>query len=323
MPPFIHREQPAAYWKGLHNRQKQLRLCDQQHHREKLARFKADYKRKCDENIKKAEERYKLKLAAQVQEFKEKEAAYQRYIANLEADLARYKGRGEKPPKATNKKRNKPGERKKPKGKPKGVGGGRSLHEELTPVEDFIEPTIEQRTCPICGDIAKDTGLTVDSDEVDWQYKVVRRRIRRKKCKHSCNCPGTPTIVTAEHDRKAMRHSKYSDAFWIRVLVRKFYLQIPLSITISELECAKLKHVQETTLIGGIKSMHTLIKPLVDATIFHCKNGSQHGSDESRLSLFQRFVDDDGKHNGYLWQHHSIDTVVFDFVRRRTGVYLA
>ena len=38
--------------------------------------------------------------------------------------------------------------------------------------------------------------------------------------------------------------------------------------------------------------------------------------------MFQRFDDDDGKHNGYFWQHHSIDTVVFDFVRRRTSKYL-
>ena len=245
------------------------------------------------------------------------------YIAKLEADLAHYKGRGEKRPRAANKRPDKSGRGKKGKDKPKGAGGGRGLHKELRLVEEFIWPSLEQRTCPLCGEVAEDTGLTADSDEVDWRYEVVRRRIRRKKCKHSCGCRGTPKIVTAAHTGKALRHSKYSDGFWIYVLLRKFHLQIPFLITIGELESFGLKNVKETTLIGGLKSIYALAKPLLEAIIMQCKTASLHGSGDSRLSLFMHFDDDDGKHDGYLWQHNSMDTVVFDFVRRRSGDYLA
>ena len=315
-------KQPATYWEGLFKRQKQLRIWDQQRHREKLAGVKADYKRKYENKLNDFKRHSDEKLAAQLQEFKEKEAAYRRHIAELEADLARYKGRGEKAPKASHKKWNKGRSRKRPQGKPHGAGGGRSLHEELRPVDEFINPTLEQRRCSLCGEIAEKTVLTADSDEVDWRYKVIRRRIRRRKCIHRCSCPGTPRFVVADHPLKAMGHSKYSDAFWIQVLVRKFYLQIPLSITIAELASAGLKNVKETTLIGGIKTIYGLIRPLIEAIVLQCKSGSQHGSDESRLSLFQRFGEDGGKHSGYLWQHHSIDTVVFEFVKRRSAEYL-
>ena len=84
----------------MFNRQKQLRIWDQQRHREKLADVKADYTRKYENKLNDFKRHSDEKLAAQLQEFKEKEAAYRRHIAELEADLARYKGRGEKAPKA-------------------------------------------------------------------------------------------------------------------------------------------------------------------------------------------------------------------------------
>ena len=155
-------KQPATYWEGLFKRQKQLRIWDQQRHREKLAGVKADYKRKYENKLNDFKRHSDEKLAAQLQEFKEKEAAYRRHIAELEADLARYKGRGEKAPKASHKKWNKGRSRKRPQGKPHGAGGGRSLHEELRPVDEFINPTLEQRRCSLCGEIAEKTVLTAD-----------------------------------------------------------------------------------------------------------------------------------------------------------------
>ena len=86
---------------------------------------------------------------------------------------------------------NKGGPRKRPQGKPHGTRGGRSLDEELRSVDEFINPTLEQRRCSLWGEIAEETVLTADSDQADWRYKVIRRRIRRRKCIHRWNCPGT------------------------------------------------------------------------------------------------------------------------------------
>ena len=87
-----HFEQPVGYWKGLYNRQKQLRIWDRQRHREELANLRLNYKHKCESKLGEFERHCNLKIVAKAEDFREKEAVYQRHIAKLEADLSRYSG---------------------------------------------------------------------------------------------------------------------------------------------------------------------------------------------------------------------------------------
>jgi len=310
-----------AYWQALQRQQKRGREKDRIRHREDLARIR----QRAKEQREAATQRLKLQHQDKIDKITkiriEREAAYQQRIQELERELDRCKGRPEKQPKAKNPRKPKTAT-DKPKGKPKGSTSGRKPHEELPPQIVTITLDEMQRRCPCCSEIAQEMPLCASSEQVDWEVKLVRKRTLRQTYKHSCTCPDRPAMFAAPPPPpQAMTQSKYSDRFWIQVLMRKFYLQIPLTVTAKELAASGLKGVNEGTLLAGLGRMVAFLMPLVNAIKTCCQESPLTGSDESRLSCFGASVDE--VHNGYLWQHQCTLAVYFDFVMRRSGDYLA
>jgi transposase len=309
-----------AWWQALHRVQKRGRENDRRRHVEQLERTRQRATQQRQRAIERLTAQHEAKLCKIKEVNAERETAYQQRIRELEAELSRCKGRQEKTPNAQNP-RTSSGKTGKPKGKPKGSESGRTHHEELPAEIVYVELDEHQRRCPCCGKYAEELPFTADNEQVEWEVKLTRKRIRRRKYRTTCNCPNNPTFITASEPPRAMPGSKYSDGFWLHVLVRKFHLQIPLMVTIKELAASGLKDVKESTLLAGISRMIVLLMPIVDAIKNCCQGADLVGSDESRLSCFNASSDD--MHNGYIWQHQCKAAVYFDFMMRRTGEYVA
>ena len=95
--------------------------------------------------------------------------------------------------------------------------------------------TEAERTCPICGKIRRATGLTEESEEVEWQVRLVRHRHVRHRYGPSCECPCGRGIRSAPKPAKLIPKGLFAVSFWVEVLLKKFQWAQPLHRTVQEL----------------------------------------------------------------------------------------
>ena len=76
-----------------------------------------------------------------------------------------------------------------------------NLPQETTP-HTLLEA---ERTCSICGKIRPETGLTEESEEIEWKVCLVRKRHVRHRYGPSCDCPSGRGIVTAPKPAKLIQ----------------------------------------------------------------------------------------------------------------------
>ncbi len=90
-------------------------------------------------------------------------------------------------------------------------------------------------SCPTCStDAAEplaDMGETDDSEQVEIEFTVYRRRIRRRRYRKTCNCPGQQTL-TAPKPPKLIPKSRYGNSLWVHLLLEKFHTGRPINRTI-------------------------------------------------------------------------------------------
>jgi hypothetical protein len=89
-----------------------------------------------------------------------------------------------------------PGQRKR--GQQLGAQGhGRHLHPQLPTEVWEREMPAGERCCPHCGLPYRDMGGAEESEEIDWQVRLVRRVHRRHRYVRTCSCATAPAIITA------------------------------------------------------------------------------------------------------------------------------
>ena len=67
---------------------------------------------------------------------------------------------------------------------------------------------------------------TEDSEEIDWQVRLVRRVHKRKRYVRDCDCTQVPGIVAAPKPAKLIPKGLFSTGFWTRVLLEKFFITL-------------------------------------------------------------------------------------------------
>ena len=81
-------------------------------------------------------------------------------------------------------------------------------------------------TCGICGKIRPDSGLTEESEELEWEVNVVCHRHIRHRYGPSCDCPQGRGIVTAPKPAKLIPKGLFAVSFWtdsrLEMVRRKF-----------------------------------------------------------------------------------------------------
>jgi transposase len=96
-------------------------------------------------------------------------------------------------------------------------------------VEEYDLPE-SGKYCLTCGLPFKEMPDTEDSEVLETQeVRGYSRKIRRKKYKPGCKCPGNKGIITAPGPAKLIPHSRYGTSVWIHILIRKYRFQIPVA----------------------------------------------------------------------------------------------
>ena len=96
--------------------------------------------------------------------------------------------------------------------------------------------TEAERTCSLCGKIRPESGLTEESEEIEWKVCLVRHRHVRHRYGPGCDCPQGRGIRTAPKPAKLIPKGLFAVSFWVEVLLKKFEFQQPLQRTVRELK---------------------------------------------------------------------------------------
>lgn len=143
----------------------------------------------------------------------------------------------------------------------------------------------KERTCPICGKIRPEAGLTEESEEIEWKVCVVRHRHIRHRYGPSCQCPPGRGMVTAPKAAKLIPKGLFAASFWVQVLLKKFAFQQPLQRIVRELEAYELR-VSPGTLTGGLHKIGPMIQPLAGQFVLQARQGTHWHMDETGWPMF-------------------------------------
>ena len=212
----------------------------------------------------------------------------------------------------------------KKKGKRRNTQGyGRKQHTEPLPEQEIYHTLLDNDcNCPSCGAPRKSLNATEDSEEIDYQIKVVRIKHKRKVYKKTCECKNEPLFKTAPKPPRALPKGKYSDNLYLETVLSKYLYQIPTNVLISQLADQGLKGVNPSTLCNAIKRVDKFMQPLYEALIKRNKSASHWHDDESRLGVFIPRDDDKKSYNYAVFQHASLDSVVFELTPTREAKHL-
>ena len=116
-----------------------------------------------------------------------------------------------------------PKDGKRPRGQQSGKPGpGRCDLSHLPEVEETAELPADEQVGPHCGKPAAEMSDSEDSEVVEIEVRAYRRRIRRKRYRHTCDCPQRPQTLIAPAPAKLIPKGRYGVSVWVHVLLAKF-----------------------------------------------------------------------------------------------------
>jgi len=177
-----------------------------------------------------------------------------------------------------------PGKRRRGQ-QPGGKGPQRRRRLQLAEETTHHTLTEAERTCSRCGKLRPESGLTEESEEIEWKVCLVRHRHVRHRYGPRCDCPQGRGIVTAAKPAKLIPKGLFAVSFWVQVLLKKFEFQQPLHRTVRELKAHGLE-VSPGTLTGGLQKIKDLVQPLAGQFVLRSREGSHWQWDETRWPMF-------------------------------------
>jgi transposase len=191
---------------------------------------------------------------------------------------------------------------------PSRPGPARRDYSHLPVRETFLELPPAACVCERCGKPLVDLGDTEDSEQVEMEIAVFRRRLRRRRYRRTCDCPG-PQTRTAPQPPKLIPKGRYGLSLWIHLLLEKFHAQRPIQRTIEQLRWHGLE-LAPGTIANGLKCIEPLLAPIYTAVRERSAGCVYHQADETRWLVF---VEKEGKknHRWWLWVFAGEDSVVY------------
>jgi transposase len=200
------------------------------------------------------------------------------------------------------------GNKKKRGQQPGRRGPTRRDYSHLPLREEFINIPASQCACGVCGKPFVDMGQTEDSEQVEFELVLYRRRIRRRRYRQTCNCPGRRTH-TAPKPPKLLPKSRFGASVWVHLLLEKFLLGRPLQRTLEQLGLYEL-HPAAGTMTAGMQRIEPLLKPVYEALRDRNLQSAVSHADETRWLVFG---EKQGKNSyrWWLWVFAGEDSVVY------------
>ena len=187
-------------------------------------------------------------------------------------------------------------------------GPARRDYSHLPVREEFVELPPEECVCGRCGKPFADLGETEDSEQVEVEIVVYRRRIRRRRYRKTCSCPGQQTHTAAKL-AKLIPKSRYGSSLWVHLLLEKFHSGRPIQRTMEQLRLYGL-HLAAGTITDGLKRIESLLQPMYAALNERNVQSAFHHADETRWLVFG---EKPGKNSyrWWLWVFAGEDSVVY------------
>lgn len=200
---------------------------------------------------------------------------------------------------------------KRARGKQPGAQGfGRRIRSEI---EEVIEVQHDikqlQKCCPRCRAERPLLPFTEDSEEIDYQWRLVRIKHKRLKYGRTCKCKGVTPIVTAPVPAKIIPKGLFSTSFWTHVLIEKYLLQRPISKIALSLSLQGLR-ISDGSLSSGLKYLTKLFARLYNEIRLQSRSALHWSMDETHWRVFVDTVGKDN-HKWWLWVALTDDTMLF------------
>jgi transposase len=187
-------------------------------------------------------------------------------------------------------------------------GPARRDYSHLPLREEFIDIPPDPRACGRCGKPFVDLGQSEDSEQVEFELVIYRRRVHRRRYRQTCNCPG-PRTHTAPKPPKLIPKSRYGTSVWVHLLLEKFLLGRPLQRTIEQLGLYELP-AAAGTMTAGMQRIKPLLTPMDEALRDRNTRSAVSHADETRWLVFG---EKQGKNSyrWWLWVFAGEDSVVY------------
>lgn len=175
--------------------------------------------------------------------------------------------------------------------------------------EEVVDLPEEEKVCDGCGKPLSDLGQSEPSEQIEIEFTVFRRVIRRKRYRRTCDCAHQQRTVTAPLPPKLLPKSIYGASLWSYLLLEKFHLQRPTHRTLEQLQFQGLS-LAPGTVADGLQRIEPLFSGVYEAILARHQQSAYFHADETRWKVF---VEKTGK-AGYLWWlwlFASEDSVVY------------
>ena len=188
-------------------------------------------------------------------------------------------------------------------------GHGRRDYSHLPEEEEFVDVPPEERICPRCGKPFAEMSDTENSEQIEIEIRIYRRKTRRKRHRSTCKCYGCTRTVTAACPEKLIRKSRLGTSLWAHILLDKFASHRPTARLLEELKQHGLD-LAPGTVADGLRRLEPMFRPVDEALLARNRASSLCQADETRWAVF---VDQEGKigHRWWLWAFLGEDTVVY------------
>jgi transposase len=264
---------------------------------------------KCDKNYYKSlHEKKKDKLEEQKKEIEQLKAKIRYLQQKLYGRKTEKKNTSEKSTTSTD--QSSDNKQKRKRGQQPGVPGhGRRDYSHLPVVYEVSE--VDEAVCPKCGcPYHQDESLgTEDTEVIEIEIEVYRRRIHRKRGKKTCQCDGVPCIITAPGPAKLFKKHKFSVSVWVNIFLEKYLYQRPINRYLDVLKDLDFDPPAGT--IGdNLKKAAPLFEELYAEIIKKNLSEKYMHADETRWLVFT-LIEGKQSHRWNMWVFATKNTVVY------------
>ena len=186
-------------------------------------------------------------------------------------------------------------------------GPKRRGREHLPVVEEFVELTDAQGTCPRCGEPLGANG-SEDSEQIEIEIRAYRRCIRRRRGQRKCSCGGPRTVV-APSPPKLIPKGALGTSVWVELLLGKFLCHQPIERQLAAWRRRDLD-LAAGTIADGLQRLEPMFTPLYEALLARATAAGFTQADETRWLVF---IEQSGKtgHRWWLWAFLTDEVAAF------------
>lgn len=175
----------------------------------------------------------------------------------------------------------------------------------------------EQSCCPDCGKSYQIFPKTEDSDILEIEVKAYVRRIHRTRYKRSCQCPATPTLLTARIEPRVYPKSSLGVSTWTLIILDKYQSYTPSNRLYQRLDHQGAS-LAAGTVTGGLQKIAPLFAPIDEAMKVQQRQERLFHNDETGWKVFEA---QEGKvgYRWYLWVTRSASVILFTMASGRSA----